>query len=192
MEVSKEREVLDRWLENAKQNAGLLAAMGVLTVLAGILSLAWPWASGIGVTIVIGVALLVGGVARLVGVFSAGSFGRGVLASIGAALSPLAGVILIVRPGLGLATLTLMLGSFLLVDGIFGAVLSFHVRPEKGWGWILFSAIMGFVLGILLVAEWPLSGVWAIGTLVGVNMLFAGFSMISIGSAVRKLVKGVA
>ena len=54
---------------------------------------------------------------------------------------------------------------------------------------MLFSAAMSFLLGILLLQEWPLSGLWAIGTLVGVNLLFAGFAMISIASAARKLVK---
>jgi uncharacterized membrane protein HdeD (DUF308 family) len=75
------------------------------------------------------------------------------------------------------------------VDGIFGAVLAFKVRPEKGWGWMLFSAVMAGILGILLLAEWPLSGVWAIGTLLGINLMFSGFSLISIGSAARRLAK---
>ena len=57
---------------------------------------------------------------------------------------------------------------------------------------MLFSAAMGVLLGILLLREWPLSGVWAIGTLVGVNLLFTGFSIISIGSAARGLAKRVA
>ena len=104
----------------------------------------------------------------------------------------MAGVILTGRPGLGLATLTLLLGGYLVVDGISGAILAFHVRPEKGWGWMLFSAVMGVLLGFLLLREWPLSGLWAIGTLVGVNLLFAGFSFISVGSAARSLAKRVA
>ncbi len=87
------------------------------------------------------------------------------------------------------AQLTLMLGAYLLVDGIFGAVLAFQVKPEKGWGWMLFSAVMSVILGFLLLREWPLTGIWAVGTLVGINMLFAGFAMISIGSAARKVVK---
>lgn len=183
------RETLTGWAEDAKKNAGMIVILGVLTVIAGFLSLVMPWVSGIGVTLVVGFAMMVGGVARLVGVFHAGSFGRGTLAFIGGALTLLAGVILMARPGVGLAVLTLMVGAYLLVDGIFGAVLAFHVRPEKGWGWMLFSAATAFLLGILLLKEWPLSGLWAIGTLVGVNLLFAGFAMISIASAARKMVK---
>jgi len=63
------------------------------------------------------------------------------------------------------------------------------VRPQKGWGSMLFSAVMGVLLGFLLLREWPLSGTWAIGTLVGVNLILSGFSMISIGSAARSVAK---
>ena len=98
-------------------------------------------------------------------------------------------MIMVFRPGVGLATMTLMLGVYLLVDGIFGTVLAFQVKPEKGWGSMLFSAAMGVLLGIMLLKEWPVSGLWAIGTLVGVNLLFAGFSIISIGTAARGVTK---
>ena len=186
------RESSSGWAENAKKNAGLIVFLGVLTVIAGFFSLVMPWASGVGVTLAVGVALAIGGAARLVGAFHAGSFGLGALAFIGGALTLVAGVILFARPGFGLATLTLMLGAYLLADGIFGALLAFQFRPEQGWGWMLFSAAMAGLLGVLLLKEWPLSGLWAIGTLVGINMLFAGFSLISIGSAARRITKAVA
>jgi uncharacterized membrane protein HdeD (DUF308 family) len=57
---------------------------------------------------------------------------------------------------------------------------------------MLFSAVLGVIVGFLLLREWPLSGLWAIGTLVGVNLLFAGFSMISVGSNARSLAKKIA
>lgn len=180
------------WMEDARKNAGWLIVLGVVTVIAGFLGLVWPWASGTGVTLFVGFAMIFGGVARLIGAFSAGSFGRGTLAFIGGALTLIAGAIMVARPGIGLATLTLLLGSYLLVDGIFGAVLAFRMRPEKGWGWLLFSAAMSVLLGFLLLKEWPLTGLWAIGTLVGIHLLFAGFAMISIGSGARKLTKQAA
>ena len=179
------REAVGGWAQKAAKNAGLLVGLGVLTVIAGFLAIGSPMVSGAGVSILIGIALVIAGVARTVGAFSAGSFGQGALAFVGGILTFVAGVILAGRPGLGLATLTLLLGGYLIVDGISGAVLAFHVRPEKGWGWMLFSAVLGVLLGFLLLREWPLSGLWAIGTLVGVNLLFAGFSFISVGSAVR-------
>ena len=130
------RETLTGWAKDTEKNAGMIVILGVLTVIAGFLSLVMPWVSGVGVAFVVGFAMVVGGVARLIAVFSAGSFGRGTLAFIGGALTLLAGVILVARPGVGLAVLTMMIGAYLLVDGIFGAVLAFSVRPEKGWGWM--------------------------------------------------------
>ena len=183
------REAIGSWAQKAAKNAGWIVALGVLTVIAGFMAMGSPLASGLVVVVFIGVAMAIGGVARTIGAFSAGSFGQGTLAFIGGMLTVGAGLILAARPGIGLATLTLLLGGYLLVDGISSAVLAFHVRPEQGWGWMLFSAVMGVILGFLLLREWPLSGLWAIGTLVGVNLLFSGFSMISVGSAARSLAK---
>jgi len=185
------RDVVSGWVQEAKKNTGWLVALGVLTVIAGCLAMASPLLSGLSVVVFIGVALAIGGVARTIGAFSAGSFGQGALGFIGGILTFGAGLILAARPGIGLATLTLMLGAYLLVDGFSSAVLAFHVRPESGWGSILFSAAMGVILGFLLLREWPLSGAWAIGTLVGVNLLVSGFSLISVGSAARSLAKRV-
>ena len=186
------RTAISNWAQEVKKNAGWLVALGVLTVIAGFLSIGSPMLGGVAVSVLIGIAMLIGGVARTVGVFRAGSFGQGALALIGGILTFVGGVILVTRPGVGLASLTLLLGAYLLVDGISGTLLAFHVRPEKGWGWMLFSAAMGLLLGILLLREWPLSGLWAIGTLVGINLLFAGFSIISIGSAARGLARRAA
>ena len=193
-EASRVQEAIGDWAGQARKNAGWVVGFGVLTVIAGVFAIGAPLASGLGVTIFIGVALALalGGGARIIAAFGADSFGQGTLAFVGGLLGAVAGVILATRPGLGLATLTLLIGSYLLVDGIANAVLAFRVRPGQGWGWMLFSGIVTVLLGILLLAEWPISGTWALGTLVGMNLLFSGFAMISIGSAARRLTKTAA
>ena len=185
------KEAASAWVQEAKKNAGWLVALGVLTVAMGFLAIASPLFSGLIVAVSIGVALAIGGLARTIAAFSAGSFGQDALAFLGGILTFGVGLILAARPGIGLATLTLMLGAYLLVDGISSAILAFRVRPESGWGFMLFSATISLILGFLLLREWPLSGVWAIGTLVGVNLLVSGFSLISVGSAARSLAKRV-
>ena len=187
-ETTRVQQAISDWAGEARQNAGWLIGFGVLTVIAGVIAIFAPLGSGLGITIFIGVALVIGGGARIIAAFGADSFGQGALAFIGGLLGAVAGVILAARPELGLATLTLLVGSYLLFDGIASAVLAFRVRPDQGWGWILFSGIVTVLLGILLLAEWPLSGAWALGTLVGVNLLFSGFAMISIGSAAKRLI----
>jgi uncharacterized membrane protein HdeD (DUF308 family) len=162
---------------------------GVVTVIAGVLAMGSPLASGLAVAFIVGVAMTIGGVARTISAFSAGSFGQGALAFVGGILTLGAGLIVAARPGIGLATLTLLLGGSLVVDGISGVILAFRVRPEAGWGWMFFSAALGVTLGILLLREWPLSGLWAIGTLVGINLLFSGLSIISVGAAARSVAK---
>jgi uncharacterized membrane protein HdeD (DUF308 family) len=191
-ETTRVQQAISDWAGEARKNAGWLIGFGVLTVIAGVFAIVAPLGSGLGITIFIGLALVIGGGARIIAAFGADSFGQGALAFIGGLLGAVAGVILATRPGLGLATLTLLIGSYLLVDGIASAVLAFRVRPDQGWGWILFSGIITVLLGILLLAEWPISGTWALGTLVGVNLLFSGFAMISIGSAARRLTKTAA
>jgi len=183
------KEAVGDWAHEAKKNAGWLVALGVVTVIAGVLAIGSPLASGLLVVVILGIAMTIGGVTRTIGTFSAGSFGQGALAFIGGILTFGAGLMLVARPGIGLATLTLMLGGYLVLDGISSGVLAFRVRPEKGWGWMLFSAAMGVVLGFLLLREWPLSGQWAIGTLVGLNLVLTGISLVSVGSAARSVAK---
>jgi uncharacterized membrane protein HdeD (DUF308 family) len=189
--MSQSTEVLGGWAQRAASNAGWLVALGVLTVITGFMAVASPLAAGLGVSVLVGVALAIAGIARTVAVFSAGSFGQGALAFLGGFLAFVAGVIIAARPGLGLEVLTLMLGGYLLVDGVAGAVLAFHVRPQNSWGWMLANAALGVILGIMLLKDWPLSGQWAIGTLVGINLAFSGASMIAIGSAGRGLAERV-
>jgi uncharacterized membrane protein HdeD (DUF308 family) len=180
------------WAKEANRNAGWIVMLGVLMVITGLLSIASPMLSGLGVTLFVGIALIIGGIARTIGVFHSGSFGQGALALIGGVLTSVAGVVLATRPGIGLATLTLALGAYLLLDGVSGAILAFRMRPASGWGWLLFSACATVVVGILLLREWPLSGVWAIGTMLGIHLLFSGGAIISIGSAARSITKRLA
>ena len=142
------QQTLTNWAADAKRNAGMIVFLGIITAIAGFLALVMPWAGGVGAAMFVGFAFIVGGVARIIAAFGTGSFGRGTLAFIGGALVLLAGMLMVARPGLGLATLTLMFGAYLLVDGIFSAVLAFQVRPQQGWGWILVSAVSSGILGL--------------------------------------------
>ena len=190
--MSELREAVGAWAPRAAKNAGWLMALGVMTAIAGVLAVGSPLAAGLAVSVVVGVALLIAGVTRTMGAFSAGSFGQGALAAIGGIVAFVAGAISVARPGLGLEALTLMLGGYLLVDGVSGAVLAFHVRPQKGWGWMLCSSALSVVLGFMLLQDWPLSGLWAVGTLVGINLIFSGAALVSVGSSARGLVSRMA
>jgi uncharacterized membrane protein HdeD (DUF308 family) len=181
------RQPLKAWIQKARKNAGRMIFAGVLSVLAGILCIARPALGSLSVTYLIGFMMIAGGIARIFGVFSADSFGHGLLALLGGILTLLAGVVTVAMPGLGIATLTLILAVWLLVDGLSGVMLSFRLRPGHGWGWVLLSSIAALILGCMLLAHWPWTGLVAIGWLAGINLLMSGIAMISIGSAVRRM-----
>jgi len=166
--------------------------VGIVLIVAGVLSIAAPFASGISAMIVLGALLLAAGVAECFLAFKAGAFGRGLLIFLVGALTIVAGVLTLKEPLTAMAMVTLMLAAYFFVAGILECVAAFSARPEQGWGWLLASGVVSVLLGIMLWRQFPLSGLWALGTLVGIRLLFAGFALFSIGAAVRKGVKDFA
>jgi uncharacterized membrane protein HdeD (DUF308 family) len=95
------------------------------------------------------------------------------------------GVALAFAPFEGVEALTALLGTLLLVQAGLATVTAFQIRPLDGWGWYLFDAIVSFALGILILAKWPSSSMWAIGTLVGAAVVMGGISRIVLASKIR-------
>jgi uncharacterized membrane protein HdeD (DUF308 family) len=90
-----------------------------------------------------------------------------------------------------LSGITLLLAAYFIVSGVIEAFGAFSARPANGWGWLFFSGIVSLALGVMLWKQFPLSGLWAVGTLIGIRLLMAGISLIAIGSIVGKGVKVV-
>jgi uncharacterized membrane protein HdeD (DUF308 family) len=88
------------------------------------------------------------------------------------------GILLFVYPLTGVLTLTLLMGSFFLTEGVFESVLAFKLRPQRNWGWVLANGIITLVLGLLVWFQWPQDAHWAIGTLVGISVLSTGVSRV--------------
>lgn len=172
-------------LSTIKRHAGLGVALGIGIVIAGVLAVISPFIAGLSVTIAVGMLLIASGVSRLFLAFKMGSFGRGLLMFVLGVLTLVAGGYVVARPGMGLATLTLVLAAYLFVDGVFEIIWAVRLRPIKGWGWTLFSGIASLVLGILIWRQFPVSGMWAVGTLAGIHMIFAGSSIASLCRAAR-------
>ena len=182
-------QVDQEMLSAIKRNAGLGVALGIVIAIAGILAIVSPFVAGLSVTIAVGVLLIVSGVSRLFLAFKMGSFGKGLLMFLLGVLTLIAGGYLVARPGMGLATLTLFLAAYFLVDGVFEIIWAFRLRPIKGWGWQLFSGIATLVLGVMIWRQFPESALWAVGLLVGIHMIFAGSSITSICGATRSAAK---
>ena len=96
------------------------------------------------------------------------------------------GLLLLAHPLFGLGFMTLLLAVYFFVDGVCRITFALRLRPLPGWGWALFSGIVAALLGFLIWVHWPLSGKWAVGVFVGVQMIFGGWTMIAIASAARR------
>ena len=182
-------EVDQDMLGTVKRHAGIGMALGIGIAVAGVLAVFSPLVAGLSVTIAVGVLLIVSGVSRLFLAFKMGSFGRGLLMFVLGVLTLVAGGYLVARPGMGLATLTLVLAAYLFVEGLFEIIYAFRLRPIKGWGWTLFSGIAALVLGVMICRQFPVSGMLAVGTIAGIHMIFAGSSMASLSRAARGAAK---
>ncbi|NNE17087.1 MAG: hypothetical protein HKN10_01300 [Myxococcales bacterium] len=180
------QEVDQAMLGTIKRHAGVGMAVGVLVVVAGILALLSPLVAGLSIAVAVGVLIVASGVSRLFLAFKMGSFGHGLLVFLLGLLSILIGGYMLARPGMALATLTLVLATYFAVDGGFQIIWAFRLRPIKGWGWALFSGVVSLALGIMIWRQFPMSGVWAVGTLAGIQMVFGGSSVASVCSAARR------
>jgi uncharacterized membrane protein HdeD (DUF308 family) len=174
------------WLDQAKKNAGWLIFFGVVEIIAGMVAIISPLIGGVAIAVVVGLMFLVGGGARLFSAFMADSFGSGALTFIWGLIVAATGFYMFSNPGVALATLTLVLSMVLFVDGIMRIVVAFQMKPASGWGWMAIGGVLGILLAIMIWRQFPLSGVWAVGTFAGISLLFSGITTVSVGSAARK------
>ena len=188
--MATDTETIDQEiLGTIKRHSGVGLAIGILIALAGALALIAPFAAGLSVAVAVAVLLVVSGFSRLFLAFKMGSFGHGLLMFVIGVLSILAGGYMLARPGMALATITIVLAAYFMVAGAFEIVWAFRLRPIKGWGWALFSGIVALILGILIWRQFPVSGVWAVGTLAGIHLIFGGTALASICGAARSAAK---
>ena len=164
---------------------------GILMLICGFLAIGIPLASGIGVAIVIGWLLLISAVWHLFFGFRSGSGIGGFLWQLLLALIyGAAGLCILLYPLAGLAWLTLVLATFLFFEAVLEIVLYFNIRGRRNAGWVLVDALITLVLAILIWVHWPSSAGWAIGTLIGVSLIFSGISRLMLASAVSSPLRG--
>lgn len=134
--------------------------------------------------IFIGVLLLIGGVAEIVGAFWCRAWSGFFFHLLAGLLSTVLGVLFLASPIDALFTLTMLLALMLLVGGIFNIVTALSYR-FNGWGLLFLSGIIDVILGIMIWQAWPAAALWVIGLFVGINLIFRGVNWITLGMAVR-------
>lgn len=168
------------------KSAGSMKLMGIFTILVGILAIAMPWVAGESVILLIGILVMAGGIARMFWAFRAGSLGKGILVFLIGVLTLLAGIAVVSLPVLSSAILTIMLTIYFVVDGISELFAAFNLPAGRsGKGWLIFDGLITLLLGGLIFTGFPLTGTLAIGIFLGIKLLLAGMTMLTLGSAAR-------
>ena len=168
-------------------NKGTTFPMGwaILLIVVGFFALALPFEAGIAIAIVVAALVIVAGVAHLAAALAARSTGAFFWRLLVGCAYLIAGVYLLVNPKLSLVSLTLALAVLFFVEGVFHLVTYFQLRSAPGSGWLLFDGIVTLILAVMIWRSWPASAVWALGTIVGINLLMSGFTRLMYSRALR-------
>lgn len=169
-----------------KKSSAWSIFMGVLTALLGVFLIAYPLATATITTVLFGWVLIFVAIAQFVFALHSQTIGKFFLKVLLGVLYGIGGVALAFFPIQGVAALTVLLGILLLAYAGVATATALQMRPIEGWGWFLFDAAVALLVGILILARWPSSSIWAIGTLVGVAVLVGGISRIMIAAKIRK------
>jgi uncharacterized membrane protein HdeD (DUF308 family) len=174
------REVQAQLSGAVRRHWVLFLSEGIALVILGMLAIMAPTIASVAATVFFGWILLLSGVVGLIATLrarTAPGFGWSLLSAL---VGIVAGVLLLGWPLPGVLSLTAVLIAFLLVEGAVSIMYALEHRsaPSGRWGWMLASGILDVALGLLLLAGLPGTALWALGLLVGINMLFGGWALI--------------
>lgn len=160
---------------------------GVLLIVLGALAIAEPFVAALALATFLAWLLILVGIVHVAVAFHAHS-GSSMGWKLLIALAYLfIGVYLLLRPVVGVASLTLMLAFLFMVEGVLDFMLWWKVRSTSGAFWILVDSVVTLILGAMIYVHWPSSSVWVIGTLVGLSMIISGVTRVMMSLAVRKV-----
>lgn len=165
--------------------SGIDIVIGVLLVILGLIAIARPIYATIASTLVFGWLFVFAGITQIVYAFGSRGAGQLVWKLLLGVLYLGAGIVVLSNVFSGAIALTLILGITIFVQGALQVILAFGIRPARNWGWVLFSGILGIILGILIWSEWPFNAAWLLGLWVGISLLFNGIWMITLSSLPR-------
>ena len=172
-------------LEELRANWRWLVGLGIVWMVLGALAIIVPFGATLAFELLLGAIFAIGGVIQIAQAFRLRNWKGYGMNMLGGSLALVLGVLLLFYPFQGVLTLTLFLGAFFIVSGILQVISALQHRELRNWGWILASGILGMVIGALILAGWPSTAVWAIGVLVGIELIVTGWSLLMIGLSAR-------
>ncbi len=169
-----------------RAKSGWIVALGAVYVIAGLIALASVAMATVASVLVVGVMMIVAGVAEVINAFQIKSWGKFLLWALLGVLYIVAGFVTFENPLLAAVLLTLMLGASLVASGIMRIILSFSMKRETPWIWVAISGVITLLLGLLILARWPINSVYILGLFLGIDLIMAGAGWIGLGFGLRR------
>jgi uncharacterized membrane protein HdeD (DUF308 family) len=165
---------------------GWIVGLGVVYVVVGFIALGSIVAATVASVLVVGVMMIIAGVAEVINAFQIKSWGRFLFWGLIGVLYIIAGLMAFDDPFLVATVLTLFLGAALIASGVLRLFLAFSMMRESPWIWVAISAIISIVLGLLILAHWPINSVYILGLFLGIDLIMAGAGWIGMGLSLRR------
>ena len=176
---TKKRQALpdrEAVMEAISENRGWFIAMGVMLIVAGATALAFPMMSSVAVETVVGAVFLVAGMTYVAHAFAAPGWGGFAWEIFVGLVYLAAGILMIARPIEGTAVLTLAVAFAFIADGVARTIFAFTMRAGA-WGWVLASGLFSLALGVAAIAMFPVTALWLLGAMVGINLIASGSAL---------------
>jgi len=175
-----------------RQSSTLSIAWGVLLIIFGMVAIGSPLLAAVAVNVAIAWLIVLAGAVHVMLAFRAHGAGSMLWKLLVGIAYFFFGAYLVMHPLLGVESLTLILASLFLIEGILNIILYFKMRSLGGSSWVLVDGIITLLLGLMIYLQWPSSSAWAIGILVGVSMIISGLTRVMLSLAVRKATSAAA
>ena len=163
-----------------------LIILGVLLIFFGTFALFYLGIATLAAVYCFGTLMVVAGVFQIIGAFQVYSGSQKWLWALSGLLYLIAGWLIFSNPFVATTTLTIFLAASLIVGGAFKLVGGFQLKPMTGWGWVVFSGMLTLATGVLILST-PSSAFWVIGMFLGIDMIFQGWSFVTIGLTVKSM-----
>jgi uncharacterized membrane protein HdeD (DUF308 family) len=163
--------------EKVKRHSFWYLLQSVLMILGGILALVFPIVSSVAIVIFLGWLLIFSGILQAFNLIDVRHVPHFWLQLVSVVLSVLVGILFLRNPEAGLLTLTLLLIVFFMVEGISKIIFSLTIRPFPNWGWVFASGVVGILLAFYLWANTPVTAIWLLGVLLGIELISEGAAL---------------
>ena len=163
-----------------KQNSRIAGVWGGAVILLGIIAMMAPWQTGIATTLLFGILMVSAGVAKSIYAFQADTFSQGMGRFLTGGITLICGSLVFFMPDMGLMSMAMILAIYFIAEGVVEIVSGFKLRPVSGWGLLVFNGLLSLVLGAVILSDWPVSGQYAVGILIGIRFMAAGWNIIAL------------